>query len=156
MKVPMTAEGYRALRDELDHLKRVERHKIVAEIEVARAHGDLKENAEYHAAKEKQGFVEGRIQEIEAYLSNADVIDVGTLSGSRVVFGATVTVFDVEDDEEKTYKIVGDAEADLKNGKISFKSPIAKALIGKEEGDEVTVKAPGGDRVVEIVGVEFI
>jgi transcription elongation factor GreA len=155
MKVPMTAEGYRALRDELDHLKRVERYKVVQEIEVARAHGDLRENAEYHAAKEKQGFIEGRVQDIEAWLSNADIIEVHKLSGSRVLFGATVTVLDPEDDTEKTYKIVGDAEADLKSGKISFQSPIARALIGKEEGEEVTIKAPGGDRVVEIVSVEF-
>lgn len=156
MKIPMTAEGYRALRDELDNLKRVERHKIVAEIEAARAHGDLKENAEYHAAKEKQGHVEGRIQDIEAWLSNADVIEIGGITGSRVVFGATVTVYDPDDDSEKTYKIVGAQEADLKNGKISFQSPIAKALIGKEEGDEAIIRAPGGDRTVEISSVEFI
>jgi len=151
----MTAEGYRALRDELENLKKVERPKIVSEIETARAHGDLKENAEYHAAKEKQGFVEGRIQEIEAKLSNAEVIDVTKLGGDRVVFGATVTIFDIDTDEEKTYKIVGDDESDLKESKISFSSPIAKALIGKSEGDETTIKAPGGDRLVEIVEVEF-
>ncbi len=155
MRIPMTAEGYRALRDELENLKKVERPKIVSEIETARAHGDLKENAEYHAAKEKQGFVEGRIQEIEAKLSNAEVIDVTKLGGDRVVFGATVTIFDIDTDEEKTYKIVGDDESDLKESKISFSSPIAKALIGKSEGDETTIKAPGGDRLVEIVEVEF-
>ncbi|MEZ4460397.1 MAG: transcription elongation factor GreA [bacterium] len=155
MKIPMTSEGYRSLRDELDQLKKVERPKIVQEIEVARAHGDLKENAEYHAAKEKQGFVEGRIREIEAKLSNAEVIDVTQLSGTRVVFGCTVTVIDSETDEEKTYKIVGDDEADLKAGKISFNSPIARALIGKEEGDETIIKAPGGDRAVEIGEVSY-
>lgn len=155
MRIPMTAEGYRSLRDELDNLKKVERPKIVNEIEVARAHGDLKENAEYHAAKEKQGFVEGRIKEVEAKLANAEVIDVAKLSGDRVLFGATVTIFDVDADEEKTYKIVGDDESDLKLSKISFSSPIAKALIGKSEGDETTIKAPGGDRLVEIVEVEF-
>lgn len=155
MKIPMTTEGYRALRDELDNLKKVERPKIVQEIEVARAHGDLKENAEYHAAKEKQGFVEGRIREIEAKLSNAEVIDVTKMSGTRVVFGCTVVVIDLETDEEKRYKIVGDDEADLKAGKISFSSPIARALIGKDEGDEVVIKAPGGDRNVEIGEVTY-
>ena len=155
MKIPMTSEGYRSLRDELDQLKKVERPKIVQEIEVARAHGDLKENAEYHAAKEKQGFVEGRIREIEAKLSNAEVIDVTQMSGTRVVFGCTVVVIDSETDEEKTYKIVGDDEADLKAGKISFNSPIARALIGKEEGDETIIKAPGGDRAVEIGEVSY-
>ncbi len=156
MKIPMTVEGYRALREELDHLKKVERPKIVNEIEVARAHGDLKENAEYHAAKEKQGFVEGRIQEVEAKISNAEVIDVSKLDGDRVTFGATVTFYDVTKDTEVTYKIVGDDESDLENGMISFNSPIAKAMMGKEADDEVTIKAPGGDRVIEIIEVEFV
>lgn len=155
MQIPMTAEGYRALREELDRLKKVERHKIVSEIETARAHGDLKENAEYHAAKEKQSFVEGRIKEIEIKLANAEVIDVTKLSGDRVMFGATVTIYDFDSDEEVNYKIVGDDESDLKHNKISFSSPIARALIGKSEGDETTIKAPGGDRVVEIIEVEF-
>lgn len=151
----MTAEGYRALRDELEQLKKVERPRISHEIEVARAHGDLRENAEYHAAKDKQGFIEGRIHEIEAKLSNAEVIDIATLSGSRVVFGCTVKVVDSLTDEEKTYKIVGDDEADLKAGKISYNSPIARALIGKEEGDESTIRAPGGDRRVEITTIIY-
>lgn len=155
MQIPMTAEGYRALREELDRLKKVERHKIVSEIETARAHGDLKENAEYHAAKEKQSFVEGRIKEIEIKLANAEVIDVTKLNGDRVMFGATVTIYDFDSDEEVNYKIVGDDESDLKHNKISFSSPIARALIGKSEGDETTIKAPGGDRVVEIIEVEF-
>lgn len=155
MKIPMTTEGYRALRDELDQLKKVERPKISAEIEVARAHGDLKENAEYHAAKEKQSFIEGRLREIEAKLSNADVIDISTVEGSRVVFGCTVTFIDVDTEEELTYKIVGDDESDLKGGKISFGSPLAKALIGREQGDETTIRAPGGNRVVEITSVSY-
>jgi transcription elongation factor GreA len=151
----MTAEGYRSLRDELEQLKKVERPRISHEIEVARAHGDLRENAEYHAAKDKQGFIEGRIHEIEAKLSNAEVIDITKLSGTRVVFGCTVTVVDSMSDEEKTYKIVGDDEADLKAGKISYNSPIARALIGKEEGDESVIKAPGGDRRVEITTIIY-
>lgn len=155
MKIPMTAEGYRSLRDELEQLKKVERPRISHEIEVARAHGDLRENAEYHAAKDKQGFIEGRIHEIEAKLSNAEVIDITKLSGTRVVFGCTVTVVDSMSDEEKTYKIVGDDEADLKAGKISYNSPIARALIGKEEGDESVIKAPGGDRRVEITTIIY-
>ncbi len=155
MKIPMTREGQDALRKELDNLKKVERPKVVAEIEEARAHGDLKENAEYHAAKEKQGFIEGRIREIQGKLSHAEVIDVSTLSGDRVTFGATVTILDFEDDTEKTYKIVGDDEADLSKGMISFNSPIAKAMIGKEEGAEVVIKAPGGSREVEILEVKF-
>jgi transcription elongation factor GreA len=155
MKIPMTTEGYRALRDELDQLKKVERPKISAEIEVARAHGDLKENAEYHAAKEKQSFIEGRLREIEAKLSNADVIDISTVEGGRVVFGCTVTFVDVDTEEELTYKIVGDDESDLKGGKISFGSPLAKALIGREKGDETTIRAPGGNRVVEITSVSY-
>lgn len=155
MKIPMTREGQEALRKELDQLKKVERPKVVNEIEEARAHGDLKENAEYHAAKEKQGFIEGRIREIQGKLSHAEIIDVATLSGDRVTFGATVTILDFEDDTEKTYKIVGDDEADLNEGKISYSSPIAKALIGKEEGAEVVIRTPGGSREVEILGVKF-
>ena len=155
-KVPMTREGHLALKEELDHLKKVERHKIVREIEEARAHGDLRENAEYHAAKDKQGFVEGRIKELETKLALAEVIDVTELQGNRVVFGATVTILDFSNDAESTYKIVGDDEADLKQGKISFSSPIARALIGKTAGDETTIKAPGGDRVVEIMEVEYL
>lgn len=154
--IPMTKEGKRKLRKELDELVRVERPKVVEEIETARAHGDLSENAEYHAAKEKQSFVEGRIQELQAKISNAQVIDISTLSGDRVVFGATVTIYDFEKDEEMTYKIVGDDEADIQKNTISFASPIARALIGKEVDQEVQIKAPGGTRTVEIVDVAFI
>jgi transcription elongation factor GreA len=154
-KVPMTIFGHQALKKELDHLKKVERHEVIEAIEVARAHGDLSENAEYHAAKEQQGFVEGRIQELQGKLSNAEVIDPSTLSGDRVVFGAHVTLFDFTSDEEKTYQIVGDDESDIKVNKISFASPIARAIIGKEIGEEVKIKTPGGEREVEIVDVEF-
>ncbi|RDV39277.1 transcription elongation factor GreA [Bradymonadaceae bacterium TMQ3] len=154
-KIPMTVDGHRKLREELDNLKKVQRPRIVQEIEEARAHGDLKENAEYHAAKDKQGFVEGRIREIEGKLAHAQVIDTDELGGDRVVFGAFVTVFFLDTDEEKTYQIVGDDEADIKQLKISFASPIARALIGKTVGDESVIKAPGGDRVVEIMEVEF-
>lgn len=155
-KIPMTPKGLSDLRAELDQLKKVERHKIVAEIEEARAHGDLRENAEYHAAKEKQGFVEGRIREIEAKIAHAEVIDVTQHDGGHVIFGATVTILDFDTDEEKTYKIVGDDEADLKKGMISFNSPIAKALIGKNEGDEVVIHTPGGKREVEILEVQYL
>ena len=154
-KFPMTVQGHRAMREELDQLKKVERPKIVKEIEVARAHGDLKENAEYHAAKEKQGFVEGRIREIEAKIAHAEVIDVTQLSGDRVVFGATVTICDVESEEEETYKIVGEDESDLAQQKLSLKSPLARALIGKEEGDEVVIHTPGGKRTVVLVEVSY-
>ncbi|MGM0558635.1 MAG: transcription elongation factor GreA [Myxococcota bacterium] len=155
-RIPMTRQGKRKLQEELDHLKKVERPKVVDEIEVARAHGDLSENAEYHAAKERQSFIEGRIQELQAKISNAQVIDIGSLSGDRVMFGATVTIYDFDKDEEVTYKIVGDDESDIKENKISFASPIAKAMIGKEVAQEVQIKTPGGTRTVEIVDVEFI
>lgn len=154
-KYPMTIEGYNNLKEELDRLKRFDRLAIVKEIEVARAHGDLKENAEYHAAKEKQGMVDARMKYLNAMLALSEVIDPKTLSGDRVMFGATVTMLDPETDEEKTYQIVGDEEADIKRNRISYASPIAKALIGKEEGDEVTIKAPKGNRVVEITEVEY-
>ncbi len=156
MKVPVTPEGMAAMRAELDQLKKVERPKIVKEIELAREHGDLRENAEYHAAKEKQGFVEGRIRELEGKVSHAEVIDVTQHEGSRVIFGSTVTIYYFDNDEEVTYKIVGDDESDIKEGKISFQSPIAKALIGKEEGAEVTVITPGGTRDVEIIEVQYV
>ncbi len=155
-KIPMTREGHQRLKDELDKLKKVERPKIVEEIEVARAHGDLSENAEYHAAKERQGFVEGRIQELQGKIANAEVIDVSSMSGDRVVFGATVTIFDFSTDEEQTYKIVGHDEADIKEKKISYSSPIARAIIGKSVGQEVTISTPGGQKEVEIVDVEFV
>lgn len=153
---PITKEGHLKLKEELKHLKSVERPAVVKAIEEARAHGDLKENAEYHAAKERQGFIEGRLQELNGKLSNCNVIDPTTLSGDKVVFGATVTLLDIDTDDEYTYKIVGEDEADLKASKISFNSPIARALIGKHSGDEVKVTIPKGKMDVEILSVEFI
>jgi len=153
---PMTRAGLVRLKEELKRLKAFERPKIVKEIAEARAHGDLSENAEYHAAKEKQSHLEGRIAQIDSWIAVAEVIDVSRLSGDRVVFGATVTLSDGQGGEEVAYRIVGEFEADLKLGKISIASPIARALIGKSEGDEVSVQAPGGARVYEIVSVEFI
>jgi transcription elongation factor GreA len=156
-KTPMTVEGAEALRQELNELKTVARPKVIAAIAEARAHGDLKENAEYHAAREQQSFIEGRIKEIEAKLSNAQIIDVTTLNaGGKVVFGATVDVLDLETDEEHTYKIVGEDEADIRHGKISVTSPIARALIGKMEGDEVEIEVPGGKREFEILEVRYV
>ena len=153
-KVPMLEEGYRALEAELKNLKSVERPAVVQAIEEARAHGDLSENAEYHAAKEKQGHIEGRIMELEGKISRAQVIDPASLSGETVVFGATVTMLD-ENDDEVIYQIVGADEGDVKIGRISYQSPIARALIGKRVEDEVEVKAPGGDRYYEITKIEF-
>jgi transcription elongation factor GreA len=156
-KVPLTARGAEKLREELDRLKRVERPRIIAAIAEARAHGDLKENAEYHAAREQQGFVEGRIHAIEGKLSHAHIIDVTKLpANGKVVFGATVQVLEVEKDEELTYQIVGDDEADLKLGMISVSSPLARALIGKSEGDVTRVDAPGGKRELEILEVRYV
>ena len=156
-RVPMTVQGEKALRDELFHLKTVERPRITEAIAEARAHGDLKENAEYHAAREQQGFAEGRLQDIEAKLSNVQVIDVTKFNNTgKVIFGSTVTVLNGETEEEKTYQIVGDDEADIKVNKISVNSPIARTLIGKVEGDEVVVQAPGGDIELEIDKVEYI
>ncbi|MEL7537529.1 MAG: transcription elongation factor GreA [Pseudomonadota bacterium] len=156
-KVPITVRGASQLKEELDRLKSADRPRVIAAIAEARAHGDLKENAEYHAAKEQQSFIEGRIKEIEAKLSNAQIIDVTTLTcKGRVVFGATVEVFDESADEAKEYQIVGDDEADIKAGLISVSSPIARALIGKSEGDVVTVVAPGGAREFEIVEVRYV
>ncbi|MEM1262717.1 MAG: transcription elongation factor GreA [Pseudomonadota bacterium] len=156
-KVPITVSGSEKLKAELDKLKSSDRPRVIAAIAEARAHGDLKENAEYHAAKEQQGFIEGRIQEIEAKLSNAQIIDVTTLKQTgRVVFGATVEVFDEATEESITYKIVGDDEADIKASLISVSSPIARALIGKSEGDVVKVAVPGGDRELEIVEVRYV
>ena len=154
-QIPMTREGFEALKEELEELKKVERPKVVEAIEEARAHGDLSENAEYDAAKEKQGFVEGRIQELEGLISQAQIIDPTQLGGDRVKFGATVTIYNLDTDEEKTYKIVGNEEADIKEDKISYTSPIAKALIGKEVAEEVTIKTPGGEKLVEIIDVQF-
>ncbi len=153
--IPMTKVGHRRLKDELHRLKTVERPKVVSAIEEARAHGDLSENAEYDAAKDQQGFVEGRIREIQGKLAQAEVIDPTTLSGDRVMFGATVTIYDFDNDEEATYQIVGDDESDLKENKISYSSPIGRALIGKSVGEETTIKAPKGDRIIEIMDVEF-
>ncbi|WP_295541109.1 transcription elongation factor GreA [uncultured Thiohalocapsa sp.] len=155
-QVPLTARGAEQLRAELEHLKKIERPRIIEAIAEARAHGDLKENAEYHAAREQQGFVEGRIQEIEGKLSNAQIIDVGQLPRTgKVVFGVTVTVLDVDKDEERTFVIVGDDEADIKQGKISVSSPFARGLIGKSEGDVAMVEAPGGKRELEVLEVRY-
>lgn len=156
-RVPITKRGEEKLREELRVLKSEARPKVIAAIAEARAHGDLRENAEYHAAKEQQGFIEGRISEIEGKLSAAQVIDVTQMEANgRVIFGATVTVADGDTGDELRYQIVGDDEADSKNGLISYNSPIARALIGKREGDVAEVAAPGGQRELEIVAVEYI
>jgi transcription elongation factor GreA len=153
----MTKAGADRLREELARLKKDDRPKIIAAIAEARAHGDLKENAEYHAAREQQGFIEGRIQHLEYSISHAQVIDVAKLNpGDRVVFGATVTLADEDTGEETTYQIVGDVEADIKHNRIAVSSPIARALIGREVGDEVVVRAPAGEREYEIVDVEYV
>ncbi len=153
-KVPMTVEGEARLREELDRLKGVERPRIIQAIAEARAHGDLKENAEYHAAREQQGFTEGRIQEIEGKLANAQVIDVTKLPETgKVVFGVTVELLKLETDETITYRIVGEDEADVRNNRIAYTAPLARAIIGKHEGDVVVVNAPGGETEYEIVGV---
>ena len=154
-KYPMTVEGHAALETELKELKTKDRPEIIQAIAVAREHGDLSENAEYHAAKEKQGFIEGRIQELESKLALAQVIDVATLSGDTVKFGATVKVVNEDTDEESTYQIVGEDEADVKMGKISITSPLSRAMIGKEVGDVVEVIAPGGTKAYEILEVKF-
>lgn len=156
-KFPMTVEGADKLRQELEHLKKIERPRIVQAIAEAREHGDLKENAEYHAAREQQGFCEGRIQDIEGKLSNSQVIDITKIpAGDKVIFGATVEIINVESDESLTYQIVGDDEADVKVSKISVSSPIARALVGKEIGDCVVVKTPGGEVEYEIESVKHI
>ncbi|MEM8987476.1 MAG: transcription elongation factor GreA [Pseudomonadota bacterium] len=155
-KIPMTAVGYDQIDEEVKRLKTVERPAVIQAIAEARAHGDLSENAEYHAAKERQGWIEGQLLELEDKLSRAQVIDVGKLEGQDVKFGATVTIVDEDTDEEVKYQIVGDFEADVKEGKISISSPIARALIGKEVGDSVEVAAPGGARAYEILKVEYI
>ncbi|PPU94969.1 transcription elongation factor GreA [Xanthomonas albilineans] len=157
MRAPITLQGAQRLREELDHLKSVKRPEIINAIAEARAHGDLKENAEYHAAREQQGFIEGRIKHLESELSHAEVIDISKLAvGSKVVFGATVTLADVETDEEKRYQLVGDLEADIKLGLIAISSPLARALIGKMEGDSVGIDAPAGHREYEIVSVQYL
>ncbi|MFO8156014.1 MAG: transcription elongation factor GreA [Pseudomonadota bacterium] len=153
---PMTVRGAEKLRQELHQLKSVERPQVIEAISDAREHGDLKENAEYHAAREQQGFIEGRIQEIESKLAGAQIIDVTTVdAGGKVVFGATVDLVDEETGDETTYQIVGDDEADIKQGLISVTSPVARALIGKEEGDIARVEAPGGTREYEVVEVRY-
>jgi transcription elongation factor GreA len=155
-KNPMTVEGEVALRAELDRLKKQDRPQVIEAIAEAREHGDLKENAEYHAAREQQGFIEGRIQDIEGKLSTAQVIDISTMpQGDRVIFGSKVTILNVETDEQVTYRIVGDDEANVKEGKISYQSPIARGLISKEVGDVVVVKTPGGDVEFEIDDVVY-
>jgi len=156
MRAPLTLQGSQRLRAELEQLKSVQRPAVILAIAEARAHGDLKENAEYHAAREQQGFIEGRIKQLESELSHAQVIDVSTLNaGSKIVFGARVTLADVETDQEKHYQIVGDLEADIKQGLIAISSPVARALIGKHEGDSVTIEAPGGTSEYEIVAVAY-
>ena len=155
-KVPMTVAGADRLRTELEQLKKVERPRIIGAIAEARAHGDLKENAEYHAAREQQSFVEGRIQEIESKLSHAQVIDIAKMApGDKVIFGATVTLINLDTEDSHDYQIVGDDEADVKAGKISYQSPIARALIGKREGDEVAVQTPSGTVEYEIERVAY-
>jgi transcription elongation factor GreA len=153
---PLTVKGAQRLRDELEQLKTVKRPAVIAAIAEARAHGDLKENAEYHAAREQQGFIEGRIQELEYVLSHCQLIDVANLNaGTRVVFGATVELADCDTGDEVTYQIVGDLESDIKKGLISISSPLSRALIGKHEGDTVTIQAPAGDRDYDIVAVRY-
>lgn len=153
----MTVEGEATLREELNHLKTVVRPRVIADIATAREHGDLKENAEYHAAREEQGFAEGRIKEIEGKLADAQVIDVKAMpASSKVIFGTTVTLYNVDTEDTVTYKIVGDDESDVKAKKISYASPIAKAIIGKMEGDEIIVKIPSGEATYEIEKVEYI
>lgn len=153
--VPITPGGLKRLKEELKHLQSVERPKISKEIEVARAHGDLRENAEYHAAKEKQGHIEGRILQINDAIARAEVIDVSKLKGNKVVFGATVVLQDAENEKEVTYTVVGELEADIKKRLIAITSPVARALIGKEVGDTVTVQSPGGAREYEVLEVRF-
>lgn len=154
-KIPMTPGGYQALNDELKHLKSVERPAIIKAIAEAREHGDLSENAEYHSAKEKQSFIEGRIKELEGTIGLSQVIDPKTLSGA-IKFGATVELVDEDTEEEKTYMIVGEAEADIEKGLLNIKSPLARALIGKEEGDSVEVRTPGGSKDYEIVKISYV
>ncbi len=154
-KIPLTTKGFTKLDAELKTLKSVERPAVIAAIAEAREHGDLSENAEYHAAREKQSFIEGRIRELEAVIGRSDVIDPRKMSGA-IKFGATVKLVDEDTDEEKTYQIVGEAEANIEHGLLNMKSPLARSLIGKEEGDSVEVRTPGGVRSYEILSVEFI
>ena len=153
---PMTQEGYDQLKTELKHLTSIERPEVINAIAEARAHGDLSENAEYHAAKERQGYIEGRIQELNGKFSSANVIDVSKLSGDKIIFGATVKFVDVDTDDEKCFKIVGEDEADLEKNMISVNSPIARALIGKKEGDTLVIPIPKGSIEVEVLDVQFL
>lgn len=155
-RIPITKKGYQKIQDEVQHLIKVERPKIIEDISEARAHGDLKENAEYHAAKERQGWIEGRIQQINFLLANSEVIDPSKVTANDIKFGATVTYEDQDSGEETTWQIVGEEEAEFKERKISVKSPIARALIGKEEGDEVLIKVPKGEIEVEITSVKYL
>ena len=154
-KIPLTRAGHTALNAELKKLKSEERPAVIKAIAEAREHGDLSENAEYHAAREKQSFIEGRVKELEGILSLADVIDPASLSGS-IKFGATIQIVDEDTDEEKTYQIVGEPEADIENGKLNLKSPLARALIGKDEGDSVEVRTPGGEKSYEILKIDYL
>ena len=154
-KIPMTRGGFTALDDELKVLKSIERPAVIRAIAEAREHGDLSENAEYHAAREKQSFIEGRIKELEAVLSKAEVIDPTKLSGA-IKFGATVTLTDEDSGEDKTYQIVGETEADIEHGLLNIRSPLARALIGKDEGDSVEVRTPGGTRSYEVVSIRYV
>ncbi|MGL4965991.1 MAG: transcription elongation factor GreA [Inquilinus sp.] len=155
-KVPMTAGGYNRLQEELKHLKSVARPEVIKAIAEAREHGDLSENAEYHAARERQSFIEGRVMELEDRISRAEIIDTSKLSGDTVKFGATVTLADEDTDEEITYQIVGQDESDIKEGRLSITAPLARSLIGKSEGDQVEVTTPGGSKSYEIVTVQFV
>ncbi len=155
-RIPMTPRGVKKLREELKRLREVERPKNVQDIEVARAHGDLSENAEYHAAKERQSFIEGRSREIDSILAQAEVIDPATLSGERVVFGATVRLADTDSGDEISYSIVGDYEGDIKDGRLAISAPLARALIGREKGDTVSLRTGKGTREYQIVDVKFL
>ncbi len=153
-RIPMSQTGYQKMKDELENLERVERYEVVKAIEVARAHGDLSENAEYHAAKERQGMIEGRILELQDKISRAEVIDCSKVTTERVVFGTVVTLMDMDTEEEVTYKLLGPEEADVKKGSISVVSPLGRSMLGKEEGDDVVAKTPGGIREFEIISIE--
>lgn len=155
-KLPMTRAGYEALNAELKNLKDIERPAIIRAIAEAREHGDLSENAEYHSARERQGFIEGRIKELEAQISRAEVIDPAKMSGKTIRFGATIDIVDEDTDEEKTFQIVGETEADIGSGKLNMRSPLARALIGKEEGDQVEVMTPSGGKSYEVLGVRYV
>ena len=155
-KVPMTRKGYDALNAELKHLKEEERPDVIRAISEARELGDLSENAEYHTARDRQSFIEGRIRELEAQISHAEVIDPAKMSGKTIRFGATIDLVDEDTEEERTYQIVGETEADIEHGKLNMRSPLARALIGKEEGDQVEVMTPGGGKSYEVVSVRYV